>query len=93
MKEKSLYLAEFLANVGLQGQVLLPLRYELLLKVLHQIQQDVILQLSVLLITLYHSTEYQETLGKLALLRPLKKPAKATGGKWWPSHDARDAME
>jgi hypothetical protein len=41
---RSQYLAEFLADVGLQGQILLPLRYELLLQVLHQIQQDVILQ-------------------------------------------------
>ncbi len=42
-----MYLAEFLADVGLQGQILLPLRNELLLQVLHQVQQDVILQLLV----------------------------------------------
>jgi hypothetical protein len=42
-----MYLAEFLADVGLQGQILLTLRNELLLQVLHQIQQDVILQLLV----------------------------------------------
>jgi hypothetical protein len=40
-----------------------------------------------------HGTKCHETIGKLAQLRPLKRPTKTIRGRWWPSHDARDATE
>ena len=38
------HIAELLPQVALQAEVLLALSYQLLLKVLHQVQQDVVLQ-------------------------------------------------
>ncbi len=40
-----------------------------------------------------HRTTCRETTGKRVQLKHLKRPTKTTKGRWWPSHDARDAME